>query len=118
MTRTKTISAMFEDHFNEIMAEFDFARAVEMMRAVNFGWVGMRIALQPDISQEELEKATRKLAVRLLRAAIKSCQESEDKYWVSSGGFAATAEPNGYLSLEFVPVNWYVNPADRVTEED
>ena len=102
----KTLSAKFDSHKEEILNNsdnFDFMLVVKMMRAVNFGWT----KTMPEASLEELAEYLRKIAATLLNDTIKYCLDDNDEYFVATAGLKATARPDGFLQLEFVPMYWY-----------
>lgn len=87
-----------QDDIDYIMDNFEFAKVVKTMKALEWEWTDIGI---PD--ESEVRSFARKL---LKQAAAKIVSEEDKSCYIGCGGFVVRKYDDGYLELEFVVAQW------------
>lgn len=104
LTTKQKVANKFAQHKKEILDNFDFVEAGRMLLAANYGWVTL---LGPEPSLRQVTKRAREIAEELIDTAVSAYHRNEfDFDSVGSGGFKVIIMKDGYLCLEFAPVEY------------
>ena len=87
----------YNDQINEIMDYFDFSRVHKAMTALNWTWGLIGIPDEPELRQSA-------------RKRLQETSTQHNGWYSSSGGFTASKDSDGYLSLRFDLESWDTNP--------